>query len=118
MVDAWPNTVNTYVKRDSDGEEPEEAVLRSITDIAPPKLRPCPSIDCDLISFEGRFTEEEWVDLQTFYKVTLLRGSLPFTRVHPLTGAASVLFLWEKPPRLLRVGTIYRHVAIELRQLP
>lgn len=118
MVDAWPNDVNLFAKRESYGEQTEPNVVRSQPDVGPPQERRRSSLVCDLITFEGRYTAAEYASLKAFHKTTLLSGTLPFTRAHPLTEVAGVLFKFVEPPALVRVGTRFRHVSIKLRLLP
>lgn len=118
MTEAWPTgTINLGVVRTSYSETIEDSVQRSKPEAGPPLERSLSSIVSPILSFEGRYTAAEWAALYAFWKTTLIRGTSPFTRAHPLT-AASTLFKFESAPRLVAVGATLRHVALVLRTLP
>lgn len=118
MTAAWPtSTVNLGVVRTSYREEPESYEDRNKPEVGPPLVRSVSSLVTVPTSFEGRYTAAEWTALYAFWLTTCLRGTLPFTRAHPVTGT-STLYLFEAPPKLIGKGATLYHVALSLRAMP
>lgn len=118
MTEAWPTgTINVGVVRTSYREKTEAFIDAQQPTSGPPLERPISSIVMQLLSFEGRYTAAEKAALDTFWKTTLLKGTQPFTRAHPISGV-STLFKFEGPPEVVGAGATLYHVAMTLRTLP
>ena len=75
-----------------------EPTVRSSVDSGPPKMRP--RFTAVAITITGQIevlTSDDVDTLMTFHDTTLAFGSLPFTWVHPRTGAGATMQFVKRP---------------------
>ena len=94
---AWPVTLPDYVMQSNFVETLPNNVIKTQMEVGPAKLRRRSSSAAEPFKSNMYMTTAQVATHDTFYKVTLKYGSLPFDGTHPRTGAASSL-RYVKPP--------------------
>lgn len=85
MVDAWPATLpQCFIVGYSDGEG--DSLVETQPDMGPPSSRSRSTSVVRPLSGAMRMTKAQIAILDTFYKTTLVRGSLPFNFTDPTFG--------------------------------
>lgn len=88
MVDTWPGGVNQAVLMDSFNRVGDDnGVVSQQPKVGPPQRRRRSSVLSEMFTFAQLLTFAEFETLNTFYVDTLKNGVLPFTRLHPISGA-------------------------------
>lgn len=119
MTAAWPGTINQNVNVQNFNEVPDTNNAVFQPDVGPPKMRRRSSLSTSVFTFEGWFTSTEVDNINTFYKTTLLDGTLPFTRLHPRTQANDgSTYVFLNAPDVKTFSPVLFVVTFNLRKLP
>lgn len=86
-IDPWPIGVNQNMTIDGAGETTPDGRISSPTETGPGKVRRRMSNQVRRLRGRQEMTYAEVAAFDTFVQTTLRGGSLPFTRLHPRTGA-------------------------------
>jgi len=118
-VAVWPSTCATL--RNSIRERLPDNVLRSPMEVGPAKVRRRTTSGVRELTAEVQpLTSAERSTFESFFVTELRYGSLPFTWVHPLTGA-TLLCRFKEPPQYQEVwakmGSLTQ-VSISVEILP
>lgn len=115
----WPTELPNFATPNGYQESLGENSIRSAMELGPAKVRRRSTFTPRTISFTQVLTSEQIQDLETFYLVTLVNGSLPFTMVHPRTGATITTAVFAEPPTFTpQGGGNYFEVSYKLTQIP
>lgn len=116
---AWPTDLPQSFVMDSYREDMPDNLIRDQFDTGPAGLRPRTTAAPYQISGPMRMTVDQWEELKTFYRDTLIQGSQPFT--FPEQGCpttpASLTVRFASPPSRQRYGPKWM-VTIQLEVLP
>jgi hypothetical protein len=120
MVDAWPGTVSLYAQAGSYKEAPDRNVSTFQPDRGTPLESRSTSVSTDQIQFDIFLSYDQWTDLISFYRDTLMDGVLPFTRPHPydVDGASLTFKFMAAPTWADQGGYVYGIASVSLRRLP
>lgn len=98
-------------------EERQPNVIRTQTDTGPAKLRRRATAAVVAVSGQLHVSDAQLTVLETFFRTTLLDGSLTFDWEMPSTGVAAVC-RFMAPPRKIGVSKGATQVSIEIEVLP
>lgn len=112
---AWPGTVNQFFYKSGYSQKPEANKVSFQPEVGPPIERRRSSLSTDLVQGSGRGTSTEFAALMTFWRTTLLDGSLTFTRNHPLTGVANTVCKFTDPPAITDVRATFVQFSLQMR---
>ena len=88
MGTAWPGTLPDYLLLENSAGAFGDNTIRSKMDAGPAKLRRRSTAMPDTYTGSQILTSSQLADLETFYKTTLVGGSLTITWKHPRSRAA------------------------------
>lgn len=119
MPDAWPvsSGLPNYLALENANETFPDNTLRYKTDVGPPKLRRRSTAAPTIFVGSMTLNSSQTSTFETFYKTTLMYGSLPFEWVHPRTRNAAVM-RFVGPPSLVPIGGIYWTLNMTLEIMP
>ena len=109
----WPASLPQF-SGDDYGEQDADNVLRSPTDVGPPKARRVSTAGPRIVTGSLDLTDAQVVTLQNFFKNDLLEGSLAFTRTNVHGASKSCRFL--APPRYNYAGFDWWSAAIQIEE--
>lgn len=84
---AWPGTLPQVFEEGSYQEALTDNTIRTKMDVGPDKVRRRSTAVVEKIRGTMTLDQTQWGTLRTFYYTTLA-SSLPYTWIHPSTGAA------------------------------
>lgn len=113
----WPPSLPAFNQFDHFIEILADRTLRTTMEEGPDKTRALPNARTDRIQGTKTFTTAETAILDTFYKTTLVGGSLSFDDTHPRTGNG-VTFKFVGPPSYPWLGGDLWNCNLELEILP
>ncbi|KGT75791.1 hypothetical protein MA20_31840 [Bradyrhizobium japonicum] len=119
MVDAWPVSLPQKFLVDGFSEQLGDGVLEYAPDAGPTLTRRRSTAAPRPLSGNMEMTSAQLAALKTFYEVTIINGSLPFTLPDPL-GGADLLVKFQKggQPKWSALGGDYFTVVLVLWILP
>ena len=116
MATAWPTTLPDDLVIANGGGALGDNTIRSKTDIGPAKVRRRSTAAPDTLVGSQLLTATQFGYMDTFYKTTLVGGTLPMTWKHPVSRAeCDMRFL--APPAWQAQGGRYL-VTYQLEILP
>lgn len=94
----WPSTIPSYHITNAYSEQFPETAVRTEMDVGPAKIRRRITYNvAPLTIILDGLSKTQIASLETFYRATLLGGTLPFTWTHPRTGASVSLRFTSRP---------------------
>lgn len=118
-MEAWPPSLPQYVLVDGYLEEEGDNLIETTPDTSSPNARPRASNAARKLTVAFELTKTQLQTLQTFYRTTLIHGSLPFTFPTPNdTTPQIVRFQKGGGPKITGLGGRYRRVSLALWILP
>jgi hypothetical protein len=117
MTEAWPAVNLTEIVRETYREEFEDNVSRFKPDVGPTVDHSRTIMATGPIAFDQWFTTAEFETLETWRRVTLKNGVLPFTRLHPRTGDSSIFKFGDNGFRLVEVQPTHCRVSLNLYRI-
>ncbi|MCP4307216.1 MAG: hypothetical protein GY788_20570 [bacterium] len=117
MADAWPASLPQSFLRGTIDNALGDSILRSRMGGGPDKVRSRSSAAPDPLSGTMSMTTAQWGTLDTFFKVTLINGSLPMMFPDP-DGGSDLLVRFAGPPHRNKRGPNDHRVALNLEVMP
>lgn len=119
-MDAWPGTLPQYVLVDGYQEEEGDNLLETQPDIGPPITRARSTTAARALNMSLDLSKAQLAILRTFYRTTLINGSLPFTMSAPSETATTYTVKFQKGghPKVTGHGGGYFRIAMALWILP
>lgn len=114
---AWPLTLPAAPLLDACRDIPADIVLRTRMEQGPAKLRRRTTAGVGKLQLAYILSMDETADLETFYRETLLGGTLAFDFTHPRSGDA-ISCRFARPPEFQPVNGDYFRAAVEFEVMP
>ena len=120
MTASWPGTVNTtnFGSGTTYTETPDTNYAEFQPEVGPPKRRRRMSISSDTISFSLVMNPTEYANFLTFYRTTLLDGTLPFTFPRPRTGSTETWNFVGNAPSMKFLDYGLYEVSMSMKNVP
>lgn len=119
MAIAWPVGLPQYVLVDGYGEDEADNLIEYGPDIGPPISRPRSSAAARQFDIVFNLSRAQLATLRTFFRTTLISGSLPFTIPAPsVAGNYTVKFRKGSQPKMAALGGNWFRVTCGLWILP
>lgn len=113
---AWPATLPQKMLVDGYSGALSSNVLRTDMEAGPKKMRRLTTANVEPVKGMVKLTQAQWITLRTFFYTTLAEV-LPFTWVHPTTGAA-VNYRFVSPPAESDPGPATVNILLDLETVP
>lgn len=98
-ANTWPGTLPAQFNLEGFSLVPKINAVQTTVDSGPVYQRPKSTITIDSVSATNIMTLAELATFWTFYQTSLVQGSLPFVKVHPITKVNTVMqFDVTSPP--------------------
>lgn len=114
----WPGTVPQSCDIGTLNESDQDELVRFKPEYGVEKLRRRTSMVVATLKYQRTMTLVAWDALQSFYRLTLLNGALPFSTIHPRTSAAITAQFTTMPTMKTIDSSLYCIVTIDMTVLP
>lgn len=113
----WPTALSQCMEASGFQLSPVDTTIRTEMAVGVPKVRPRSTDAPEHFSGSILMQKSLYNTLNTFYKVDLANGSLPFDWVHPISGdPAKIRF--RAPPGYAPAGGTLFQVSLQFEVLP
>lgn len=116
MPETWPATVPQAVLIDGYDEPEAEDAIHTDMEVGPPKSRRRATSTPREAKWSILLTPSQFEEFKTFYRTTLVSGTLSFNFTHPVEGG-TVVVKFRETPKPKALGTRYR-IDMELWVFP